>query len=83
MNGTQEPKIMIRPGLLDRLKTLSGLTNDDAFAGAIGTSRSTLVAVRDGRREPSLGFAVGIAKAFGLGLSEPESNSGDSEDFLQ
>lgn len=62
--------IRVRPGLLERLKTNSGITNDDAFAGAIGTSRSTLVAVRDGNREPSIGFAVGVARAFGLGLSE-------------
>lgn len=63
-------KIQIRPGLLDRLKKISGLVSDEAFARAIGTSRATLINVRNGEREPSMAFAVGIAQAFGLGLSE-------------
>ena len=32
-------KIKIRDGLIDRLRTLSGITSDEAFARAIGTSR--------------------------------------------
>lgn len=63
-------KVMVRPGLLDRLRRNSGITSDDAFAAAIGTSRSTLVRIRDRGEEPSMGFAVGVAKAFGLGLGE-------------
>lgn len=62
--------IHVKPGLLSRLKTNAGIASDEAFAKLIGTSRSTLVEVRDGHREPSIGFAVGVAKAFGLGLSE-------------
>lgn len=63
-------KVMVRPGLLARLKRNSGIDTDDAFAAAIGTSRSTLVRIRDRGEEPSMGFAVGVAKAFGLGLGE-------------
>lgn len=61
---------IIRPGLLSRLKRNSGLNSDEAFAAAIGTSRQTLVDVRAGKREPSMAFAIGVAKAFGLGLGE-------------
>ncbi|VZH84155.1 helix-turn-helix transcriptional regulator [Corynebacterium rouxii] len=63
-------KIRIRDGLIERLRNMSGITSDEAFARTIGTSRSTLVDVKSGEREPSLAFAVGIAQAFGLGLSE-------------
>lgn len=63
-------KIKIRDGLLERLRTMSGITSDEAFARTIGTSRTTLVDVKAGEREPSLAFAIGIADAFGLGLSE-------------
>ncbi|WP_192378634.1 transcriptional regulator [Rhodococcus rhodochrous] len=63
-------KAMVRPGLLARLKRNSGIDSDDAFAAAIGTSRSTLVRVRDRGEEPSMAFAIGVAKAFGLGLGE-------------
>ena len=62
--------IQVKPGLLARLKTNAGIASDEAFANLIGTSRSTLVEVRSGDREPSIGFAVGVAKAFGLGLYE-------------
>lgn len=62
--------IKVRPGLLDRLKENSGITSDEAFARTIGVSRQTLIATRSGEREPSIGFAVGVAQAFGLGLSE-------------
>lgn len=65
-----ETTIRVRDGLLQRLKTNAGIANDEAFAQLIGTSRKTLVDVRDGHREPSIGFAVGVADAFGLGLSE-------------
>ncbi|MDO4630849.1 MAG: helix-turn-helix transcriptional regulator [Corynebacterium sp.] len=60
----------IRPGLLRNLKALSNATNDSDFARLIGTSRSTLIAVRDGRREPSMKFVVALAAAFDLDFSE-------------
>lgn len=61
--------VIIRPGLLDRLKRNSGIQDDDAFARLIGTSRSTLNRVRAGET-PSIGFIAGIAQAFGMGLGE-------------
>jgi putative transcriptional regulator len=62
--------VIIHPGLLDRLKENSGNTSDEAFAHAIGSSRSTLDRVKAGRDSPSIGFIAGIAAAFGLGLGE-------------
>lgn len=62
--------IKIREGLIERLRAMSGITSDEAFARTIGTSRKTLIDVKNGEREPSLAFAIGIADAFGLGLSE-------------
>ncbi|WP_100813916.1 helix-turn-helix domain-containing protein [Microbacterium lacus] len=59
----------LRDGLLDRLKTNSGITSDEAFARTIGISRATLNRVQAGE-EPSIRVIVGIAHAFGLGLGE-------------
>lgn len=61
--------VIIRPGLLDRLKNNSGIKSDEAFARTIGTSRSTLDRVSNGEA-PSIGFIAGVASAFGLGLGE-------------
>lgn len=65
----REPSAIIRPGLLDRLKSNSGIRSDDAFAKLIGVSRATLQRYKDGE-EPSLRAVVGIADAFGLALGE-------------
>lgn len=64
-----EPSVMIRPGLLERLKTNSGIRDDESFARTIGMSRATLNRLRNGE-EPSLRAIVGIAQAFGLALGE-------------
>lgn len=60
--------MIIRPGLLDRLKTISGLT-DDGLAAAVGVSRNTLHRLRNGE-PPSAAVIAGIARAFDLGLGE-------------
>lgn len=60
---------VIRPGLLDRLKTLHGLRTDAALAGAIGISESTLSKLRNGG-EPSIGVVTSIVQGFGLGFGE-------------
>lgn len=62
-------RVVIRPGLLDRLKRNSGVADDESFARLIGTSRATLNRVRAGEA-PSMGFAAGIVTAFGLGFGE-------------
>lgn len=59
----------VRPGLLDRLKTNSGIKSDEAFARMIGVSRATLTRLKAGE-EPTLRTVVGIAQAFGLALGE-------------
>lgn len=66
----QEAEARMKPGLLDRLKRNAGIPSDAAFAAAIGSSRATLDEVRRGSRAPSMGFAIGVCKAFGLGLGE-------------
>lgn len=66
---TVHPAVVIRPGLLDRLKTNSGIRSDDAFAKLIGVSRATLQRYKNGE-EPSLRAVIGIADAFGLALGE-------------
>lgn len=72
MTGTPQStsghRVVIRPGLLDRLQTNAGL-NDEAFARAIGASRTTLHRVRNGE-SPSIAFIAGVARAFSLGLGE-------------
>ena len=73
MTQAHEPLVtqtaQIRPGLLDRLKTNSGIKSDDAFARMIGISRATLQRLKSGE-EPTLRTVVGIAQAFGLALGE-------------
>ncbi|KKX97708.1 helix-turn-helix domain-containing protein [Microbacterium sp. Ag1] len=63
------PVAVVRDGLLDRLKTQSGIKSDEAFARLIGVSRPTLARYKAGE-EVSMRAAVGIALAFGLGLGE-------------
>lgn len=65
-----ETEARIRPGLLERLKRNAGINSDASFAALIGSSRATLDEVRRGSRAPSMGFAIGVCKAFGLGLGE-------------
>ncbi|MCI2958184.1 helix-turn-helix domain-containing protein [Agromyces atrinae] len=60
---------VLRPGLIDRLKSNSGITSDEAFARTIGISRATLSRVQAGE-EPSVRVIAGIAAAFGLSLGE-------------
>lgn len=69
MTNATDPVVTIRPGLLDRLKTNSGIRSDEAFARMIGVSRSSYARLKAGE-EPTLRAIIGIAQAFGLGLSE-------------
>lgn len=63
------PVAVFRDGLLDRLKSNSGIKSDEAFARLIGVSRATLTRYKAGD-EVSMRAAVGVALAFGLGLGE-------------
>ncbi|GAA4762267.1 helix-turn-helix transcriptional regulator [Microbacterium gilvum] len=67
--ASQPPLVMIRPGLLERLRLQSTVRSDEAFARLIGVSRPTYQRLKAGE-EPTLRTIVGIAQAFGLGLGE-------------
>ncbi|WP_114587779.1 helix-turn-helix domain-containing protein [Microbacterium arborescens] len=69
MTNATAPVVTIRPGLLDRLKSNSGIRSDEAFARMIGVSRSSLARLKAGE-EPTLRAIIGISQAFGLGLGE-------------
>ena len=62
-------RVIIRSGLLERLKANAGIRDDEAFARLIGSSRATLARIKAGE-SPSTAFLAGIAVAFGLGLGE-------------
>lgn len=62
-------RMIVRPGILDRLKETRGIHTDEAMAGAIGVSESTYARVKRGQ-EPSTMFIRGLCSAFGLGAGE-------------
>ncbi|UOQ58132.1 helix-turn-helix transcriptional regulator [Leucobacter allii] len=61
--------IALRPGALDRVQAYSNITDDGAFARAIGVSPSTLHRAKTGQGE-SPRLIAGMAKAFGFSLGE-------------
>ena len=61
--------IIVRPGLLERLRRMSGVVSDTAFARLIGVSAEDLAAVAAGA-PPSMRFMAGLSDAFGLSLGE-------------
>ena len=61
--------IIIRPGLLERLRRMSGVVSDAAFARLLGVGTEELAAVAAGAA-PSMRFLAGISDAFGLSLGE-------------
>lgn len=61
--------LRIKPGLLKRLRSISGIASEDAQARAIGVDRTTLRRV-DAGAQPSAAFMVGLCATFGLGLGE-------------
>lgn len=61
--------IALRPGALDRVQAYSNITDDGAFARAIGVSASTLHRAKNGQGE-SPRLIAGMAKAFGFSLGE-------------
>lgn len=71
-------RIIVRPGLLDRLKETRGIRTDEAMAGAVGVSESTYARVKRGY-EPSALFMRGLCSAFGLGVGEAFTLTGDPE----
>lgn len=61
--------IALRPGALERVQTYSKITDDAAFARAIGVSHSTLHRAKNGQGE-SPRLIAGMAKTFGFSLGE-------------
>lgn len=62
-------KIQIRKGLLKRLRTISGITSDEAQARLLNVSRSTINRVESGE-QPSAAFMAALCTTYGLGLGE-------------
>lgn len=68
MKGTvlmAEYKMQFRDGFLDRIKLMSGLKTDEAFAGAIGVSESVLARAKKTNECTPL-MLIGLYKAFGF-----------------
>lgn len=61
--------IRIREGLLERLRTLSGLKSDESQARLMGVSRATLHRINNGE-QPSAKFMAALCSTYGLGLGE-------------
>lgn len=62
-------RIRIKPGLLERLRTFSGITSDDAQARMLGVDRATINRVKNGD-QPSAKFMAALCSSYGLGLGE-------------
>lgn len=62
-------RIRIKPGLLERLRTFSGITSDDAQARMLGVDRATINRVKNGE-QPSAKFMAALCSSYGLGLGE-------------
>lgn len=62
-------RIRIRAGLLERLRTLSGINSDDAQARMLGVDRATINRIKNGD-QPSAKFMAALCSSYGLGLGE-------------
>lgn len=62
-------RIRIKAGLLERLRTLSGINSDDAQARMLGVDRATINRIKNGD-QPSAKFMAALCSSYGLGLGE-------------
>lgn len=62
-------RIRIKAGLLERLRTLSGINSDDAQARMLGVYRATINRIKNGD-QPSAKFMAALCSSYGLGLGE-------------
>lgn len=62
-------RIRIKPGLLERLRNLSGIPSDDAQARMLDVSRATIDRIKNGE-QPSAKFMAALCSSYGLGLGE-------------
>ncbi|MCD4549702.1 helix-turn-helix domain-containing protein [Schaalia sp. lx-260] len=58
--------LVIKNGLLDRLKKFSGINSDQAMASLGGVALNTYKAYRGGERSPSPEFIARMCDAFAL-----------------
>ncbi|MDU0864457.1 hypothetical protein [Actinomyces urogenitalis] len=63
-------RLMVRPGLLDRLKEIGGIATDEAMADIAHVSLSTYYRYRNREKAVTSEFVARIGKAFGLGPGE-------------
>lgn len=63
------PKLQIRPGLLERLRTMRSIPSEEIQARMIGVDRTTLRRVDHGG-VPSGAFIAGMVVAFQMGIGE-------------
>lgn len=62
-------RIRIKPGLLERLRNLSGIASDEAQARMLGVSRGVIDRMKNGE-QPSAKFMATLCSSYGLGLGE-------------
>lgn len=62
--------LIVRPGLLDRLKKTHGFASDAAMARLCGVSLNTYIAYRDGKKSPSAEFIANLGTALGMSVGE-------------
>lgn len=64
------PALQIRPGFLDKLKEIHGLSGDAALAKIVGVSHRTITRVKGDPRAVQSDLIAGICWAFGYSPSD-------------
>ncbi len=64
-----EAKLQIRPGLLERLRSIGGIPSEEAQARMIGVDRTTLRRIDKGA-PPSSAFIAQMVVTYGMGIGE-------------
>lgn len=62
-------QVQIRPGLLKRLRDMSGINSDEAQARMLGFDRTTIYRIEQGA-QPSAAFMASVCTTYGIGLGE-------------
>lgn len=63
-------RLIVRPGVLDRIKESRGIQTDEAMALIGGVSLATYLRYRDGKTSPDPRFIASIGVALGYGPGE-------------
>lgn len=61
--------VQVKPGLLERLRKIHGITSEEVQARLIGVDRTTLRRIDRGAT-PSGAFMASLCETYGLGLGE-------------